>query len=71
MADGGTIRVFDFDIDINGARVVVVRKPLHGGCLSDGEVDANIRLLKQDLDRVARRMKQAIREQRAKPLFDE
>ena len=71
MADGGGIGVFDFDIDMNGARVVVVRKPLHGGCLSDGEIDANIRLLKEDLDRVARRMKRAIREQRAKPLFGE
>ncbi len=71
MADGGTIGVFDFDIDFNGARVVVVRKPLHGGCLRDREVDANIRLLKEDLDWVAQRMKQAIREQRAKPLFGE
>lgn len=71
MADRNAIGVFDFDIDISGARVVVVREPLHGGCLSDGEVDANIRLLKEDLDRVALRMKRAIREQRAKPLFGE
>ncbi|MCY4532728.1 MAG: hypothetical protein OXC84_10435 [Gammaproteobacteria bacterium] len=48
-----------------------MRKPLHGGCLRDREVDANIRLLKEDLDWVAQRMKQAIREQRAKPLFGE
>ena len=71
MADSGGIEVFDFDIDINGAWVVVVREPLHGGCLSDGEVDANVRLLKENLDRVAVRMKRAIREQRAKPLFGE
>ena len=30
MADGGTIGVFDFDIDISGAWVVLVRKPLRG-----------------------------------------
>ena len=68
MADLTGIRVFDFEIDINGARVVVVRQPIHGGCLSDGEVDANIALLKENLDQVAKRMKRALREQRTKPV---
>lgn len=71
MARGRGTGVFDFDLDMNGARVVVVREPLHGGCLSDGEVDANVGLLKEDLDRVAVRMKRAIREYHAKPIFRE
>lgn len=64
-----TSKVFDFDNDPNGVRVVVAREPLHGGCLSDGEIDANIRLLKEDLDAVAKRMKLAIRERATRPLL--
>lgn len=69
VAKGGTIRVFDFDFGTGGARVVVAREPIGRGCLSEGEVDVDIRLLKEDLDRVAGQMKRAIREKRAKPLF--
>jgi hypothetical protein len=36
--------------------------------MSDSEVDANISLLKEDLDAVAVRMKAAIRREEAKPL---
>lgn len=63
-----TINVFDFNINIHGATVVVRQKPLCSGCLSDGEVDAQISLLKDDLDAVAQRMKAAIRKQAAQPL---
>jgi hypothetical protein len=63
-----TIQVFDYEIDMNGARIVAAVTPLHGGCLSDGEVDANIRALKDDLDAVGARMKVAIRRQKAAPL---
>lgn len=59
----GTEDIFDFDIDIHGARVVVRFHPLCSACLTDGEVDANIQLLKDDLDAVAGRMKAAIRAQ--------
>lgn len=65
----GTIGVFDFDIDIYGARVVIQREPLSPGCLSDNEVDYQIKRLKEDLDAVAKRMKKAIREQAKKPIF--
>jgi hypothetical protein len=65
---GKTIGVFDFEIDIQGARVVAQVEPLCGGCLSDGEIDANIRLLKDDLDAVAERMKIAVRAQAKAPL---
>lgn len=63
--------VFDFDIDIHGARVVVAREPISNACLSDGEIDAQIKLLKADLDAVATRMKAAVRKQTTKSLFDE
>jgi hypothetical protein len=65
----GTVRVFDFAINISGARVVVAREPLCPGCTCDGEIDANIKLLKDDLDAVAERMKAAVRKQAKEPLF--
>ncbi|MCA8878610.1 MAG: hypothetical protein KDA73_01370 [Rhodobacteraceae bacterium] len=66
MAD--TIKVFDFEYTASGALVVVRREPLCPGCMSDGEVDAQIALLKEDLDAVAVRMKRAIRREENKPL---
>ncbi len=65
-----TVKVFDYDIDIHGAWVVVRRYPICPGCLSDGEIDAQIKLLKDDLDEVAKRMKSAVLKQRSAPLFD-
>ena len=61
--------VFDFECNISGAAVIVVRTPLMPRCLSDGEIDANIRSLKQELDAVALKMKKAVREQAKKPDF--
>jgi hypothetical protein len=64
-----TVRVFDFEVDqVRGARVVVRQEPLCQCCLSDGEIDANIKLLKDDLDAVAKRMKAAIRQQAREPM---
>jgi hypothetical protein len=57
-----TVRAFDYDIDFQGAHVTVRRVPLCAGCVSDDEIDTNIRLLKEDLDAVAKRMKAAIHE---------
>jgi hypothetical protein len=58
----GTVRVFDYEINFSGARVVA-REPLCPRCLHDGEIDANIKALKDDLDAVAKRMKEALRQQ--------
>jgi hypothetical protein len=63
-----TVEVFDFDIDTHGARVVVRLHPLCSGCHTDREVEANIKLLKEDLDAVAGRMKAALQEQASKSL---
>jgi hypothetical protein len=59
---------FDFQIGPHGARVTAAREPLCPGCLSDGEVDANIKRLTDDLDAVAKRMKRAVRDQNKRPL---
>lgn len=64
-------KMFDFQIDLNGAVVIWVRDPLHSACLSDAEVESEIRYLKGDLDRVAILMKAAIRRQSGISLFDE
>jgi hypothetical protein len=64
-----TIHTFDFAIDIGGARVILLKEPLCSGCLSGGEVDAQIELLKENLDAVAIKMKKAIRDLAKQP-FD-
>lgn len=56
-----TMQVFDFEGDANGVRVIAKRATLHGGCMSDREIDVNIKLLKDDLDAVAKRMKAALK----------
>lgn len=61
--------VFDFEIDIHGARIVVAKLPLMPGCLDDGTIDANIRALKDNLDAVAAKMKVAVRLQRMRSGF--
>ena len=62
---------FDYKIDIHGAHVVVVREPLHPACSRDNAIDFHITALKADLDRVAKKMKKAVREQETKPPLDE
>jgi hypothetical protein len=59
---------FDIEIDPHGARIIAVRTSLCPGCLSDGEVDAHVRRLKEELDAVAKRAKRLIRDQAKKPL---
>lgn len=61
---------FEFEIDIHGARVVAARKSLSSSALSDGELEWQIQALKNDLDALLPKMKQAIREQQAKPILE-
>jgi hypothetical protein len=67
---GGRLHAFSFEIDIHGARAIAQRTPLFAGCRSDGEIDTNIQLLKDDLNVVAEQMKAAIRKQDTKSDFD-
>ena len=55
-----TIGKFDFDDGAQGVRFTSASLGLSAGCLSDGEIDASLDMLKQDLDGVARRMKAAL-----------
>ena len=61
--------VFGYTINISGALVKVLREPLHPACLSDDEVNHHIGYLKEELDRVADEMKQAILKQQNEPIF--
>ncbi len=58
---GRTIGKFDFESGAMGAKFVVVGEPLSALCLSDGEVDEYLKMLKDDLDAVAVKMKRAIK----------
>ena len=60
---------FSVEMDMGGAYVVADRPNLCSSCMSDGEVDAQIRLMKQRLDRVAAQMKQAIKDLEGKPIL--
>lgn len=51
---------FDFDESIHGVRFTSAALGLSPGCLSDGEIDAHLESLKNDLDAVATRMKAAL-----------
>lgn len=57
-------KTFDCEIDIDGARVVVLREPLSSACQSDNEVDFEIQALKANLDEIAKKMKLAIQKQK-------
>jgi hypothetical protein len=54
------VGAFEFEIGIHGARVTVGGKPVCAACGSDGEIDAAITRLKEDLDRLAAYMKSAV-----------
>ncbi len=60
---------FSVEMSVHGACVVADRDNLSLSCMSDGEVDAQIRLLKQHLDRVAARMKRAIKDAEGKSIL--
>jgi hypothetical protein len=61
------LKVFDFECGTSGATVIVVREPLMVLCADDSAIDTNIKLLKDNLDTVAFKMKNAIRQQKKKP----
>jgi hypothetical protein len=68
-AMAGTIKAFDFKIDINGAQVIAAKSFIGNACSSDQSIDDMIACLKNDLDAVAIRMKAAIKKQAFEPLW--
>ena len=61
MAD--TIWEFDLTIDLHGARIIRAKDFIGNACQSDDAVDLEIKDIKDALDAVSARMKEAIRKQ--------
>ena len=57
----GKLDKFYVEHDLHGARVMTVSLRLTAGCVSDGEIDTNIQMLKDDLDACAREMKRRVK----------
>ncbi len=62
---------FGFDINLSGARVIATNEVLSTACLADAEIDYHLQNLKSHLDAVGKRMKKAVRDQEAKPIWPE
>lgn len=60
----GKLGKFYVEHGIHGARVMVQSHQLTAGCIADGEIDANIQALKDDLDACAREMKEKVAAER-------
>ncbi len=57
--------VFDFDSFFDGVMIVVGNEHVSGKCMNGGEVDGQIKLLKDNLDVVAKRMKLDLKKKKA------
>ena len=66
----GILDKFYVEHGIHGARVMARSNQLTGGCISDDEIDANIQLLKDDLDACAKEMKRLIEVNSRGSLFE-
>jgi hypothetical protein len=64
-----TVKAFGFDLGgPMGPYIIARRESLTAGMLSPEEVDANVELLKADLDAVAKDVKAEIRERAKRPI---
>jgi hypothetical protein len=63
------LHVFDCERDWRGARAIFVHTPIMSLCTTDAEIHVKIKLLKDNLDAVALKMKKAIRERADKLVF--
>ena len=66
----GILDKFYVEHGVHGARVMARSHQLTPGCISDPEIDANIQMLKDDLDACAREMKRLIKVNRGGALFE-
>ena len=55
---------------IQGARVLARSQQLTGDCLTDGDVDSAIQMLKDDLDACAKEMKRLLEVNRRGSMFE-
>ena len=56
----GILDKFHIEHNVHGARVMARSLQLTGDCITDSEIDANIQLLKDDLDACANEMKRLV-----------
>lgn len=68
---GKFLGAFDLEENSGGVSVVSTKTRLHAGCMSDGEIDQHIQILKDELDDVGKRMKVALRALKRRPMFGE
>ncbi len=66
----GILDKFYIEHDIHGARVLARSHHLTAGCISDGEIDSAIQMLKDDLDSCAKEMKRLLELNRRGSLFE-
>jgi hypothetical protein len=66
----GILDKFHVEYGIHGARVMARSHQLTAGCLADGEIDAAIQMLKDDLDACAKEMKRLIELNQRGSLFE-
>ena len=66
----GILDKFHVEHDIHGARLMARTHQLTASSLSDAEIDANIRLLKADLDTCAKAMKRLLKVNSSGSLFE-
>jgi len=66
----GILDKFHVEHSIHGAKVMTRSRQLTGDCISDGEIDSAIQMLKDDLDACAREMKRLLEVNRRSSMFE-
>ena len=66
----GILGKFYVEHGTHGAKVMTRSDQLSPGCVSDSEIDANIQMLKDDLDACAKEMKRLVAIDRRGSLFE-
>ena len=66
----GVLGKFQVEHGIHGARVVARAHQLTGDCSADGEIDAAVQMLKDDLDTCASEMKRLVALNQRGSLFE-
>lgn len=66
----GILGKFHVEHNVHGARVMARSLQLTGDCVEDGDIDAIIAMLKDDLDTCAKEMKRLVKVNRSGSLFE-
>lgn len=66
----GILNKFHVEYDVHGARLMTRAHQLTVGCISDREIEANIQMLKDDLDACAKEMKRLVKVNNSGSMFE-